>query len=86
MKLALLGLVLVAITQWSFMRLHSEDVTLEFVEIVENGRGMEAETLAKFIERVKHPERFPGLRKVVLRGRVTIEEYRAVLRYLRALC
>jgi hypothetical protein len=48
-KLAFLGLGLVAITQWSFLRMNLEGtVTLEFVEIVTNGRGMEEGTLAKF--------------------------------------
>lgn len=48
-KLALLGLLLLAFTQWSFMRLNpAGEVTLEFVEMVTNGRGMEAGTLAKF--------------------------------------
>jgi len=48
-KLVLLGLVLVAITQWLFVQLNPEGtVTLEFVEIVTQGRGMEAGTLAKF--------------------------------------
>lgn len=44
----LFGLVLLAIEQWSFRRLNPEGVTLEFVEMVTKGRGMEAGTLAKF--------------------------------------
>ncbi|MCD6050605.1 MAG: hypothetical protein K0Q55_2008 [Verrucomicrobia bacterium] len=48
-KLALLGLVLVAFTQWSFVRMNMEGtVTLEFVEIITRGRGTEEGTLAKF--------------------------------------
>ncbi|KQP19950.1 hypothetical protein [Pseudorhodoferax sp. Leaf265] len=43
-----------------------------------------AESLAEFIERVEHPERFPGRRKVIMRDTVSLEEYRAVLRYLSA--
>lgn len=47
-KLVLFGLVLMAMVQWVFIRLNPEGVTLEFVEIVTNGRGMETGTLAKF--------------------------------------
>lgn len=48
-KLACLGLLLVAIMQWSFLRMNPEGtVTLEFVEIVTRGRGSEEGTLAKF--------------------------------------
>ncbi len=47
-KLALLGLVVVAITQWAYTQLNSEGITLEFVEVITNGRGMEAGTLVKF--------------------------------------
>lgn len=43
-----------------------------------------AESLAEYIERIEHPERFPGRRRAVLRGTVSIDEYRAVLRYLSA--
>ncbi len=48
-KLAFLGLLLVAIMQWSFLRMNLEGtVTLEFVEMVTRGRGTEEGTLAKF--------------------------------------
>lgn len=44
-----------------------------------------AESLAEYIDRVEHPERFPGRRRAVVKGAATLDEYRAVLRYLRAL-
>lgn len=43
-----------------------------------------AESLAEYIERVEHPERFPGRRRAVMRGPVSLDDYRAVLRYLQS--
>ena len=47
--------------------------------------GHTVASLTEYIERVAHPERFPGRRRTTMRSTVTLDDYRAVLRYLQAM-